>query len=243
MKVNKQGLSYRPGVIARLDGQRFGLLTVLSRAPSAGGYAMWNCRCTCGAEIIVGGNRLRQGRKNRCASKVHKVQRTMSLTLEYRSEYQSWGSMRDRCTNPAHKNYKNYGGRGITICDRWNSFQNFMLDMGRKPDPKFTIEREDVNGNYEPKNCRWISRADQGRNKRNSVFVIYKGKRMLLIDLVEELGLSRGVVYGRLKAGWTLAQSIALPLHTVTNTRRRGRPRGSYKKKAHYNHDKANHKC
>jgi hypothetical protein len=102
-----------------------------------------------------------------------------------------------------------------------------MLDMGRKPDPKFTIEREDVNGNYEPKNCRWISRKDQGRNKRNSVFVTYQGRRLLLIDLVEELGLTRNVVYQRLKLGWTLAQAIALPKGSAIN---RGRPRGSYKK-------------
>jgi hypothetical protein len=228
MQTNKQGLPYRPGLVARLEGQRFGLLTVISRAQNAGGYAMWNCRCTCGAEIIVGGNRLRQGRKNRCASKVHKAQRTMSLTVEYKSEYQSWRNILDRCTNPDSEKYAIYGARGITVCERWNEFKNFMLDMGRKPDPRFTIEREDVNGNYEPKNCRWISRKDQGRNKRNSVFVTYQGRKLLLIDLVEELGLSRQLVYERLKLGWTLAQAIALPNGSSIN---RGRPRGSYKKK------------
>ncbi len=209
MKINKQGLPYRPGLVARLDGQRFGLLTVVSRAHNAGGYAMWNCRCDCGAEIIAGGNRLRQGRKNRCASKVHRI-RPPSLTAEYKSEYQSWLSMRARCLDSKNKKYPIYGGRGITICERWAEFKNFMFDMGRKTDTKFTIEREDVNGNYEPKNCRWISRKDQGRNKRNSVFVTYQGRKLLLIDLVEELGLVRSVVYGRLKGGWTLAQAIAL---------------------------------
>jgi hypothetical protein len=223
MKTNKQGLSYRPGLVARLDGQRFGQLLVLSRAPNAGGYAMWNCRCDCGAEIIVGGNRLRQGRKKRCASKMHRV-RPPSLTAGFKSEYQSWRNMRSRCTDPEHTKYPIYGARGISVCDRWSVFKNFMLDMGRKPDPKFTIERKDVNGNYEPANCCWISRKDQGRNKRNSVFVTYQGKRMLLLDLVEELGLSRGVLYGRLKAGWTLAQAIALPV-AVT------KPRGPHKKK------------
>jgi|ERR1700730_477973 len=227
MKYNKQGLPYRPGLVARLEGQRFGLLKVISRAPNAGGYAMWNCRCDCGAEIIVGGNRLRQGRKDRCASSVHKV-RAPSLTVQFASEYASWSSMHARCTDPKHKNYKNYGARGITVCERWDSFQNFMLDMGKKPNPKFVIERDEVNGNYEPTNCRWISRKDQGRNKRNSVFVTYQGKKMLLIDLVEELGLSRNAVYQRLKLGWTLAQAIALPLGSAIN---RGRPRGSYRKK------------
>ena len=156
----------------------------------------------------------------------------MALTMQFKSEYQSWMNMRERCNNPNNEKYPIYGARGITVCERWNEFKNFMLDMGRKPDPKFTIEREDVNGNYESKNCKWISRKDQGRNRRNSVFVTYNGKRMLLIDLVEELGLSRNIVYQRLKLGWTLAQAIALPLHTVAYPgARRGRPRGAYKKK------------
>lgn len=138
--------------------------------------------------------------------------------------------MRARCLDPKNKKFPIYGGRGITIDPRWNEFKNFMLDMGRKPDSKFTIEREDVNGNYEPKNCKWISRIDQGRNKRNSVFVTYQGRKLLLIDLVEELGLSRMVVYGRLKGGWTLAQAIALPLHSTVSRTPRGRKKGSKNK-------------
>jgi hypothetical protein len=212
MQKNKQGMSYRPGLLSRLDGRRFGLLTVTSRATNAGGYARWNCRCDCGAEIVVVGHRLLQKRKDRCLSDIHKVQRPPPITLTYKSEYQSWKNMHARCTDSKNKKFPAYGGRGITIDPRWAEFKNFMLDMGRKPDPKFTIEREDVNGNYEPKNCRWISRKDQGRNKRNSVFVTYEGRKLLLIDLVEELGLSRGTVYSRLKLGWTLAQAIALPI-------------------------------
>lgn len=232
MKVNKAGRAYKPGVVARLNGQRFGALTVLSRAPNdERGAAMWLCKCDCGNEDVFGGSRLRTNTRTHCWNPVHKV-RGESLTVEYKSEYRSWTNMRDRCLNPTHKKYPIYGGRGITIDPRWDTFKNFMLDMGRKPDPRFTIEREDVNGNYEPKNCKWISRKDQGRNKRNSVFVTYNGKRMLLIDLVEELGLSRNIVYQRLKLGWTLAQAIALPLHTVAYPgARRGRPRGAYKKK------------
>lgn len=210
--------------IIRLEGKRFGQLTVLSRAGRKSRFISWLCRCDCGTEIEIGGDKLRRGKRTRCYAETHKAERPTPLTIEYKSEYQSWISMRERCTDPNHKNYKNYGSRGITIDPRWDSFKNFMLDMGRKPDPKFTIEREDVNGNYEPKNCKWISRKDQGRNRRNSVFVTYNGKRMLLIDIVEELGLSRGIVYGRLKAGWTLAQSIALPIGTQG-------PKGSRKKK------------
>ncbi len=226
MRTNKQGLTYRPGVVARLNGQRFGTLSVVSRAHSENGYVFWHCKCGCGAEIVVRGSHLRQGRRKHCGAAVHRL-RPPSLTVEYKSEYQSWMNMRVRCLDPKHKKYPIYGGRGITIDPRWGEFKNFMFDMGRKPHPKHTIERDNVNGNYEPENCRWISRKDQGRNKRNSVFVTYNGKRLLLIDLVEELGLSRNIVYQRLKLGWTLAQAIALPLGSGVN---RGRPRGPARK-------------
>jgi transcriptional regulator of acetoin/glycerol metabolism len=87
-----------------------------------------------------------------------------------------------------------------------------MRDMGKKSDPKFTIEREDVNGHYEPGNCKWISRAEQGRNRTNTIFVTYQRKRMKLLDVVSELGLSRNVVYQRLKLGWPLDVAMALPV-------------------------------
>lgn len=223
---SKRAFAARPGKVVRLSGKRFGSLIVLSRAGRLKRYITWLCRCDCGAEREVSGHNLRRGRTKNCGGGSHKVERPPSITAQYKSEYQSWTNMRARCLDPKNKKYPIYGARGITICERWAEFKNFMLDMGRKADPKFTIEREDVNGNYEPTNCKWISRKDQGRNKRTSVFVTYKGKKMLLIDLVEELGLSRGNVYQRLKMGWTLAQAIALPLRL-----KRGRPPGLRKKK------------
>ena len=231
MKVNKQGLAYNPGRVTRLTGQRFSHLKVLGRSGNSGKFAAWLCQCDCGTERVFGGDQLRKGKARICGINGHTWlaahPNPPGITTEFKSEHQSWTNMRARCADPKHKKYPAYGGRGITVCERWADFKNFMLDMGRKPEPKFTIEREDVNGNYEPKNCKWISRKDQGRNKRNSVFVTYEGRRILLLDLVEELGLSRNIVYQRLKLGWTLAQAIALPLCLGIN---RGRPRGSYKK-------------
>lgn len=224
----KRTYTARPGQVVRLAGRRFGSLVVISRAGRQKRYITWLCRCDCGAEREVSGHNLRRGRTKNCGAKSHKVERSLSITAQYKSEYQSWRSMRNRCLDPRHAKYPAYGARGITICERWDEFKNFMLDMGRKSDPKFTIERDDVNGNYEPTNCKWISRKDQGRNKRTSVFVTYQGKKMLLIDLVEELGLSRNNVYQRLKLGWTLAQAIALPNGSRVN---RGRPRSPRKKK------------
>jgi len=229
MKTNKQGVTYKLGQVARLTGQRFGALVVLGRSGNKGKYAAWLCRCDCGTQTVVSGQHLRRGKRKSCGVNGHRWKRDRAepgITIQYPSEYQSWKSMHARCLDQKHKRYKYYGGRGITICDRWKEFKNFMLDMGRKPDPKFTIERNDVNGNYEPGNCKWISRKDQGRNRQNSVYVVYEGRKLLLIDLVEELGLSRSVVYGRLQGGWTLAQAIALPLNSAVSNTRRGRPKG-----------------
>jgi hypothetical protein len=225
MTLPEQRPKFKRGVYARLNGMTFGNLVVLHRAGHRGKFAAWMCRCTCGVERVVGGQHLRRGKIRSCNTNGHrwKIDRPITLPAEYPSEHQSWSSMHERCGNPNHKKYNVYGGRGITICERWDDFKNFMLDMGRKPDPKFTIERRDVNGNYEPGNCCWIARKDQGRNRRNSVFVVYQGKRMLLLDLVEELGLSRGVVYARLKAGWTLAQAIALPVKSYQKRPRKKR--------------------
>lgn len=200
----------RPGQIIRLTGRRFGKLMVIQRAGRRGRFITWLCRCDCGTEVEVPGAKLRNGKRTQCSYAKHAPDRPTPLYVQYKSEYQSWESMRARCLSLKHKNYPRYGGRGIKICPEWESFEVFLRDMGRKPDPKFTIEREDVDGDYTPANCRWIRRADQNRNRRNSVFVTYQGKRVLLIDLVADLGLSRTIVYGRLKNGWTLAQALSI---------------------------------
>lgn len=157
--------------------------------------------------------KLTHGRRKSCGLNGHRyvVERKPGLTAQHESEYQSWRNMHERCEQPRHKNFPNYGGRGIKVSPQWKSFEVFLRDMGRKPDSKFTIERNDVNGHYEHGNCRWASRDEQRRNKRNSVFVTYQGKRMLLIDVISELGLSKTIVRSRLAQGWTLEQAIAIP--------------------------------
>lgn len=120
--------------------------------------------------------------------------------------------MRDRCNNAKHIKFEGYGARGINVCERWAKFENFLLDMGRKPRPDLTLERLDNNGSYDPTNCVWASKKEQARNKRNTVEVTYQGKKMRLVELVGALGLSRATVYGRLKIGWPLDVAIALPI-------------------------------
>lgn len=198
-----------------MDDQVFGNLTVLGRAGSrvrAGkkAYATWRCKCTCGQEVEVVGQHLRRGLRTSCGIDGHFSKRAPGPTTIHPSEYSSWESMHERCENPKHKNWRSYGGRGIVVCERWSKFTNFLHDMGVKPYPEFTIERRNNDLGYTLENCRWASRSEQYRNMRRNVYVTYQGKRMLLFELVKTLGLSRSVVDGRLKMGWSLEDTLSI---------------------------------
>jgi len=119
-----------------------------------------------------------------------------------------------RCYDPKNHKIHLYGARGIVVCARWReSFTAFMEDMGPRPSPQHTVDRyPDQNGNYEPGNCRWATPAEQNRNRRDNVFVEHEGKRVLLVDLAAGLGLSREMVYGRLKLGWSLEDALTVPV-------------------------------
>lgn len=128
-------------------------------------------------------------------------------------EYRTWCAMRSRCNNAKIKHYAYYGARGIRVCDRWNSFVNFYLDMGARPTSMHTLERNDVNGNYTPKNCRWATRAEQYENKTNTVYVTYRGKRVTLMSVARECGIPTANLYGRIKNGWTIEEAVAHPVN------------------------------
>jgi hypothetical protein len=116
-------------------------------------------------------------------------------------EYRSWRKMRDRCNNPRTHNWKHYGGRGITICQRWASFPAFLADMGMRPAGS-TLDRRDVNGPYEPGNCRWASQRQQLRNRRNNVYVLRGGRSQCVAAWLEEVGIPYKTYNSRRKAGW-----------------------------------------
>lgn len=144
-------------------GKRFGRLTVISRAESRGGRAHWNCQCDCGKKTVVSGAYLRKGHTKSCGcyNEDKKIKHKMHGTPEYRS----WNHMLQRCNNKNNHKYSDYGGRGITVYDKWLAFENFFADMGRRPHGT-TLERIDVNGNYEPSNCKWATATEQQRNQR-----------------------------------------------------------------------------
>jgi hypothetical protein len=149
-----------------LVGKRFGRWTVLGEHPERRRGRHWLCRCDCGTERTVRENNLRYGSSKSCGCCVARERNTRH-GQSYSRVYSIWIALRQRCSNPESTNYANYGGRGITVCERWLAFENFYADMGDPP-PGLSIDRIDNDGNYEPGNCQWATASEQLRNRRPS---------------------------------------------------------------------------
>jgi hypothetical protein len=119
--------------------------------------------------------------------------------------------MRARCRNERHRQFKNYGGRGITICERWNEFENFLEDMGSRPSAQHQLERIDNDGNYEPSNCRWATRVEQANNKRTNRFVTIANRTLQLTEWARAAGINKGTLHRRLSRNWPPAQLLKAP--------------------------------
>jgi hypothetical protein len=132
-------------------------------------------------------------------------------------EYSAWSRLPGRCYNPKHKAYKNYGGRGITICDRWRySYENFLADMGRAPSPKHSIDRIDNDGNYEPSNCRWATAKVQGNNQRKTKKVDFNGEKRTILELSLTSKIPRRKIYERVHyRGWSIEDAMSHPIGTI----------------------------
>lgn len=193
-----------------MTGQRYGRLLVLGPAANIGGRTAWLCRCECGTESSYNASDLRRGRTKSCGcAKREKV--TQRMTTHGHSYHPLWGrwtGMLDRTTNPRSTGFHLYGGRGIAVCERWLTFENFVADMAPTFKPELTLDRIDVNGNYEPGNCRWITNAEQQRNRRSNRTIEWRGTSMVLAEWVECLGLSESTIRSRLKRGWTVDRAL-----------------------------------
>lgn len=197
-----------------LVGKHFGRLTVLSRAGSdKRGEARWSCMCTCGNTTIANASSLKSGNTMSCGciSKELLLERnqTHGLCKDKNGKkprlYNIWVRMRQRCCDANSSDYARYGGRGISVCSEWSDFMTFYnWAMANGYKNNLSIERENVNGNYEPTNCSWITLKDQARNKRNSLFFTYKGEKKTLTEWSEILGLKYSTLRMKLRNGETL---------------------------------------
>lgn len=180
-----------------LSGQKFGMLLVLSEAPKRGNDLFVNCICDCGKETVVQKGHLKNGHTKSCGCQVctlpvHGMRNT--------PEYKAWVGMRERCYKKDRPNFHLYGGRGITVCDRWQeNFENFFLDMGLKPSPAHSLDRfPDKDGNYEPSNCRWATPHEQTRNQRTNRWIEWGGEKLILQDWANKLGISGSGIHKRI---------------------------------------------
>lgn len=197
-----------------LKGMRFGLLTVLKLfdCPKSGG-SRWECRCDCGEKTVVRSVHLRSGATNSCGCQQGRRTHLHSKSVKRHKqsgEYSSWRSMRARCLDQTHKLFHRYGGRGISICDSWNSFPVFLSDMGTKPDGS-TIGRIDNDLGYSKGNCRWESKKSQERNKSTTRWIEHDGERKSLTEWCEIYRLPFHVVHYRLRAGWNVERALKTP--------------------------------
>lgn len=168
------------GALINLTGKRFGYWVVLERTGAdRSGKPTWLCRCECGTERIVTGSNLRGGYSKSCGCVL--VEQLTKHGKFNSPEYKIWSAMIQRCTNPNSQNYHRYGGRGVRVCERWLKFENFLADMGERPDGT-TLDRVDNDGNYEVTNCRWATRETQYRNRSTNRNITYHGIEMCLTD-------------------------------------------------------------
>lgn len=198
-----------------LTGEKFGRLTVLKRGenePRSNGsfQVRWICKCDCGNEVLVRAAEIKGGRTQSCgclrneqssARAIEKFTKHGHNPAGKKSRtYQSWTNMMTRCYNPNVREYGAYGGRGIVVCDRWHQFENFLEDMGERPEG-LTLDRKDVKGNYEPENCQWADRVTQSRNRMSTINVTVGDKTQCLKDWSEELSVPYTTLYRKYKRG------------------------------------------
>jgi hypothetical protein len=201
-----------------LTGNRYGRLVALRREPSER-YTKWACQCDCGNLKTVQAVSLKNGDTQSCgclfrerASKRFKGRKDrITHGLSRSPEYRVWASMLERCRNPNTVGYPRYGGRGIKVCERWDSFDNFIADMGRRPSGDYSIEREDNDGNYEPSNCRWATREEQAYNRTKTILIDYRGAKITTLEASKISGLSTNIVKTRWFKGWSAEDIIHRP--------------------------------
>lgn len=212
------------GKLIDLTGRKFSRLFVIEKAGYIYGKRLaWLCQCECGKSKVVYGASLTQGKTRSCGclkdeisgDRIGSASRTHGEGCNKTPEYISWAAMRQRCLNKNNPAYKYYGGRGIVICSRWGKYENFLIDMGRKPNEEYSIERKDNNKGYSHDNCKWATKEEQANNRRSNKLISHKGKTLTLARWAKDNNMTISQLWRRLDNGWSMEGAISKPIRLI----------------------------
>ena len=207
-----------------LTGERFGKLTVVSFDNRRNNRTYWKCICDCGGNRIVSNDHLKNGDITDCGCYKKHIAHWKKHGMYNSRIYRIWSLMKERCYNEKRKDYNNYGGRGIKVCNEWldsSTFIDWSLNNGYEDD--LTLDRIDNNGDYCPQNCRWITAKEQGANKRNNRFITHNDITKTITQWANDNGLSYYVLKKRIDVlGWSFERAITEPVHLNVSNEKRG---------------------
>lgn len=189
-------------------GQTYGRLTAIRPVGRKGHNLYWLFRCKCGTETEATASNVASKKTLSCGCLRRETKSNLRHGMSHTPTHNTWRSMIQRCSDPGKDNYKHYGARGIVVCDRWQVFENFLADMGGRPEGT-TIDRIDNDGDYEPGNCRWATQTTQVRNQSGTSMVLYCGEQIPLAEAAEKVGLSYALVHTRIhRLGWSVDRAL-----------------------------------
>ena len=199
------------GKFIDLTGQKFNRLIVIKRVENSNhGKVRWLCQCSCGQQTIVKGNNLKNGHTRSCGCLNKEILTKHGHASYHKSKtYIIWDNIKQRCNNSNDRGYKNYGGRGIKMCEAWQNFENFLKDMGSKPEG-MSIDRIDNNGDYCPENCKWSTTKEQIRNRRNTLLITINNITKALGEWCEIYQKPYNRTWVRLYNNWTPEEALEL---------------------------------
>lgn len=201
-----------PRYSRNLTGESFGRWTVVSYAGKENQLCHWLCKCECGTQKKLRTSALTSGKSNSCGCLRKEMNNFWKKThgMSNTPEFQIWTSMRRRCRAKHRPDWRVYGL--FQVCKRWEKFENFIEDMGKRPSPKHSIERIENSHGYSPDNCKWATQTEQGRNRRTNHILTFDGRSQCIIEWAEEFNMRPGTLLERLRRGWTVKKAITTPV-------------------------------
>lgn len=194
-----------------LIGKKFGRLQVVQKLDARDKFRkiVWECKCSCGKTAFVNTKNLRTKNTQSCGCLRMDKCRTHGMSKT--RIYKLWVGMVNRCHNPNNPNYPNYGAKGISVCKRWRNFENFIADMGERPEG-MSIDRIKNSKGYTPRNCHWATDTEQALNKNTTRFITYRGEKLCVSHWAKKLGMRHDTLTLRLNAGWSVEKALTTPV-------------------------------